>query len=189
MDVITFCGAAIIATIVGALTGIFGVGGGFLITPALIIILGIDPTLAVGTGLTFMLFPSSISMFRRRGSKTVDLKLSLYICVGTLAGVVFGKHIMTLLETLPPFRFGVRELPAVEYSLLWAFLGLLIFIAWFLIYDYRRTGGQSSGYRVGWLSRVHLPPMVNFPSLDEPRLSLPVLTFIGFFIGILTGLM
>ena len=50
---ILFIGGLIIALFVGILTGVFGVGGGFLLTPALMIILGVPGATAVGTGLAF----------------------------------------------------------------------------------------------------------------------------------------
>ena len=49
---VIFLGAALlISVVVGLLTGVFGVGGGFLLTPAMIILLHVQPSVAVGTGL------------------------------------------------------------------------------------------------------------------------------------------
>jgi uncharacterized membrane protein YfcA len=76
-------GATVIGLVVGMLTGIFGVGGGFLMTPALMIILNIRGPTAVGTDLATILATSSFGMFKRRGSGTVDVKLGLTIATGS----------------------------------------------------------------------------------------------------------
>ena len=93
-------GAGIIGFVVGCLTGIFGVGGGFLMTPALMIILGIPPQIAVGTDLATILANSSFGMLRRRGSGTVDFKLALTISAMARYLKREQKKMLTLLREL-----------------------------------------------------------------------------------------
>lgn len=186
---ITYTGGSAIALFVGFLTGIFGVGGGFLITPAMMILLGIPGNIAVGTGLAIMLVNSSWGMFKRRNSGTVDAKLALSLIYASVPGIVIGVGVMKLLKKMPPLEVFGKEQIAVQYILLWSFLLLLVCIIALLIFDLSRNGGKSSGKRVGLFSRIKFPPYVRFKSLDEPRLSLIPLVVLGLGVGILTGLL
>ncbi|MGJ8586899.1 MAG: sulfite exporter TauE/SafE family protein [Yoonia sp.] len=85
--------------IVGILSGMFGVGGGFLITPLLFFI-GIPPAVAVATS-TNQIVASSISgvlaHFKR---KTVDTKMGLVLLIGGLIGSALGIMIFNYLRSL-----------------------------------------------------------------------------------------
>jgi uncharacterized membrane protein YfcA len=85
--------------IVGVLSGMFGVGGGFLITPLLFFI-GIPPAVAVATS-TNQIVASSISgvlaHFKR---KTVDTKMGLVLLIGGLIGSALGILIFNYLRAL-----------------------------------------------------------------------------------------
>ena len=59
--------------IVGTLGGFFGVGGGFLITGGLLVF-GVPPIYAVGTGLTLVMGSSIINMLKHKGLGHVDLQ-------------------------------------------------------------------------------------------------------------------
>ncbi|MEC7574127.1 MAG: sulfite exporter TauE/SafE family protein, partial [Pseudomonadota bacterium] len=74
---------------VGVLSGIFGVGGGFLMTP-LLIFMGISPPVAVGTEANQILASSvsGVVAHWRRGN--VDFKMGAVLLVGGLIGSTFG---------------------------------------------------------------------------------------------------
>jgi len=84
---------------VGFLSGLFGVGGGFLMTPLLMFI-GVPPAVAVATG-TNQIVASSVSgalSHWRRGN--IDLKMGAVLLVGGFAGSTLGVQIFTLLRGL-----------------------------------------------------------------------------------------
>ena len=187
--ILVFLGGLLIALFVGMLTGIFGVGGGFLLTPALIILLGVPAATSVGTGLATFLVNSSFGMFKRRGTGTVDVKIAMTIAAGMLVGVMIGSTALEYFEHLPPLLINGREVIAVQFILLCAFMAVLVWIAGFMWSDYHRTGGKAPKKRVGLLTRVKIPPYGHFKSLEQPRLSIVVLALLGLFTGFLTGLM
>ena len=183
-------GGLLIAGCVGFLTGVFGVGGGFLITPALVIFLDMPMPLAVGTGLAAMLVTSSFSIWQRRGSKTVDVKLALTIAAGSVIGATVGQKILAALKAMPPLNPNGQEQPAAKYILFWLFLALLIWIAVSLIHDYRRNSrDQASTRRKGWFAKFKYGPQIHFDSLDNRQIALIPLTLLGLGVGILTGLL
>ena len=75
---------------VGFLTGFFGVGGGFLIVPALVLALGLPMHLAVGTSLLAIALNSLWGLLGNLRFGTLDWTLTLLFAAGGLVGVVAG---------------------------------------------------------------------------------------------------
>jgi uncharacterized membrane protein YfcA len=78
---------------VGAMTGFFGVGGGFLIVPALVLALGFPMRLAIGTSLVIIAINSAAGVAAHMGSGEIDLGLALFFVVGGFAGATIGGHL------------------------------------------------------------------------------------------------
>lgn len=85
--------------IVGLLSGLFGVGGGFLMTPLLIFI-GIPPAVAVGTQANQIVGASVSGVLGHWRRKNVDAKLGLVMMGGGAVGAVFGVLIFSWLSSL-----------------------------------------------------------------------------------------
>ncbi len=183
-------GASCLAFGVGILTGVFGVGGGFLMTPGLMILLGVPGPVAVGTDLATILATSTFAVHKRRGKRTFDKKMAVTIGAGSVVGVLFGSELLGLLKNVKPIVVFGKTQNAVEYVLLCLFLVLLVWIALYMILKSRGTHGEASGPRNGLFSQVNLPPKVRYHSIGGDRhFSMPILAGIGGVIGCLTGLM
>ncbi len=178
-----------IALIVGVLTGMFGIGGGFLLTPALIILLDTPGPTAVGTGMATILVTTSFAMLNRRRTGTIDVRLALTISAGGVLGVSIGLHLLETLKKSAPLVINGREIQAVEYILMCAFAVFLLAIAGQLSLDQLRTRGKPPQKRVGLLAAVKIPPYFFYQSLEQPHLSVVSLVLLGVGAGVLTGLM
>ena len=186
---IQYIGSSLIAVAVGFMTGIFGVGGGFLLTPALMILLGIDYHIAVGTGLAIVFFNSTVGMAKRRGTKTVDVKLALWLASGGVIGVWIGLRILILLKDAAAVTILGKEHQLIEITLLAMFLVLLAWVAGFITFDLKRPTGKVDDKRTGLFDKMMFPPYTHFNSLDDPKTPLvPIMTF-GLCTGVLTSLM
>ena len=78
----------------GVLSGLFGIGGGVLIVPALMFLAAMKPTMATGTSLGALLLPvGALGAYEyyRRGN--LDLRASLWIALGLFVGAWFGAKI------------------------------------------------------------------------------------------------
>ncbi len=78
---------------VGLLTGFFGVGGGFVIVPALVLALGFTMPEAVGTSLLVIAVNSTVALATRLPGGTVDWGIVVPFTVASLIGVVVGSHL------------------------------------------------------------------------------------------------
>ena len=101
-------------SLVGFLTGLFGVGGGFVIVPALTLLLRLDMPSAIGTSLLVIAVNSAVALAARFGSATVDWGVTLPFAVAAIAGVLTGGNLAGRLDP--------------ERSLRW-FAGLLVAVA------------------------------------------------------------
>ncbi len=183
----TILGALLIAIIAGLLTGLFGVGGGFLVTPLLNIVLGLPMPIAVGTGVMNILGVSTSGLYWRRKSNLADYKLALVLFGGNVMGVRFGSQTLEAFKALGTVQFNGTPIPAADFYTLLILLVLLLAIFAWMFMETRRT--LPTNVRAGLFSYIHIPPYAEFPSLETPRLSIPVLAYFGLFAGYLTGLL
>ena len=169
---------------VGFLSGMFGVGGGFLITP-LLIFYNIPPAVAVATGANQVVASSisgAISHFRRG---TLDIKLGVVLLVGGLVGATLGVRLFVLLRQLGQLDLIVSLLYVI---LLGTVGGLMLYES---INSMRRAARNETVTmrKPGQHNWVHrLPFKMRFKRSKLYLSVIPVLA-LGFSIGILTSIM
>ncbi len=75
----------------GVLSGLFGIGGGLVIVPALVLILGFDTKMAVDTSLVVILLPTGLlGVWEYRKNGEVRITAGLWIALGVFFGAYFG---------------------------------------------------------------------------------------------------
>jgi len=173
-----------IGMLVGGLSGLFGVGGGFLMTP-LLIFLGIPPAVAVGTEAPHVLASSisgAIAHWRRRN---VDIKMGFILLLGGVAGSTVGVNIFKIL-------IGFGQVDLIIQLLFIFFLGLVGFSMLFesartTIKKYRTTSTiRTKLHQHSWLHG--LPFKMRFHRSKLYISTIPPL-LIGFVVGILSAMM
>jgi uncharacterized membrane protein YfcA len=100
---------AVIGLVGGLLSGLFGIGGGLVIVPGLILLAGFTATKAAGTSLAALLLPvgllGAIEYYR---AGQVDFQAAVVIAIGLLVGAYFGARIGTSLDPVVAQRaFGI----------------------------------------------------------------------------------
>jgi uncharacterized membrane protein YfcA len=87
---------------VGILTVIMGVGGGFIMVPAMLYLLGMSAGVVVGTSLFQIVFVTAVAtLLHATQSQTVDILLALLLLVGGVVGAQLGARAA---QGLPPER-------------------------------------------------------------------------------------
>ena len=94
-------------TIVGFITGFFGVGGGFVVVPALVLALDFEMPEAVGTSLLVIAINSAVALAGRIGTTTIDWGVAAPFTIAALLGVSVGKSIADRLPTVTLVRWFV----------------------------------------------------------------------------------
>ncbi len=109
--------------IVGVLSGMFGVGGGFLITPLLFFV-GVPPAVAVATGANQIVASSFSGLLAHLRRKTVDLSMGTVLLIGGLIGSALGVILFNFLERLGQVDLLVR----LSYVIFLGIIGALMFV-------------------------------------------------------------
>ncbi len=100
-------------TAVGFLTGLFGVGGGFVIVPALALVLKLPMPQAIGTSLLVIAINSAVALTTRLATTSIDWGVTLPFTVAAIAGVLSGGKIADRLDPEGSLRWFAALLVAV----------------------------------------------------------------------------
>lgn len=107
---------------VGFLSGLFGVGGGFLLTP-LLIMLGIPPTVAAASDSNQIVAASTSGTLAHGRRGNVDFKMGLYLLIGGVIGGTLGVQLIKILRTTGNADFVIK----LTYILMLGIIGIYMF--------------------------------------------------------------
>jgi uncharacterized membrane protein YfcA len=85
---------------VGILIGLTGIGGGSLMTPLLVLVIGTQPIVAVGSDIAYGALTKTLGGWRHLRSGTVDHALSIWLAVGGVPGAVGGVVVVSRVSAL-----------------------------------------------------------------------------------------
>ena len=120
---INFFTIIFLSLLVGFFSGLFGIGGGFFLTP-LLIFLGIPANYAVPNVANSILGISVSGAFTHWYKKTLDYKMGLYIMLGGFFGTILGLYFFQLIKKIG----NINEVIALIYMYLLTILGTLILV-------------------------------------------------------------
>ena len=83
---------------VGVLVGMTGIGGGSLMTPMLILVFGVTPVTAIGSDLAYAAVTKTVGGYKHLSQRTVDVRLSSWMAIGSVPAAVTGVYVLHLLE-------------------------------------------------------------------------------------------
>ncbi|MFA6465699.1 MAG: sulfite exporter TauE/SafE family protein [Desulfurivibrionaceae bacterium] len=106
---------------VGLLSGLFGVGGGFLMTPLLMMV-GIPPTIAAATDANQIVAASASGTISHWRLGNVDFKMGLYLLIGGFAGGAGGVQVIKLLRATGGADFLIKMTYVVMLGLVGSFM-------------------------------------------------------------------
>jgi len=169
---------------IGFLSGMFGVGGGFLLTP-LLIFSGIPPAVAVGTQANQTVASSISGALAHWRQGTVDLKMGLVLLVGGTIGSFIGIYVFALLKSLGQ----VDLLISLSYVLFLGVIGGLMLIESARAIIVERRGGGGTARRSNHHNWVHrLPLKMRFRKSRLYISAIPPL-LLGTLVGMLVAIM
>jgi uncharacterized membrane protein YfcA len=157
---------------VGLLSGLLGVGGGWLITPGLNI-LGIPMAYCVGTGLTQMAATSLISLYKHRKNNNTDFTLGVGFGLPMVLGLQLGKMILVELNQ----RGNAGDVTRILYIILLSLMAINML-----------KKAPEENKKVGGWGLLHWGPKL-YLKRSEKEVSLLFLLIIGILVGVLSGIM
>ena len=167
--------------LVGVLSGMFGVGGGFLMTPLLFFI-GIPPAVAVATGANQIVASSVSGALAHLRRRTVDLRMGTVLLVGGLVGTALGIQLFNVLRA----RGQVDLLVQLCYVLFLGAIGALMLVEGLRALRRTRRAAPRPRRHHGWMHA--LPLKVRFRASGLYFSVLPPLA-VGLLVGVLVAVM
>jgi uncharacterized membrane protein YfcA len=172
--------------LVGLLSGIFGVGGGFLMTPLLIMI-GIPPTVAAASDSNQIVGASTSGTLAHYRLGNVDFKMGILLLIGGVTGGTVGVQIIKILRAVGNADFLIK----ITYVLMLGFVGSYMFIE--SLQALRKKKAVQEEQPVAKESRYarmlsKLPWQTDFET-SGVRLSVLMPLGLGVFVGILAAIM
>lgn len=171
-----------VGTGVGFLSGLFGVGGGFLMTPILIF-LGVPPAIAVGTQANQLVGASLSGALAHWRRGNIDVKIGSVMLTGGVLGTVVGVAVFGILQRLGQIDLMI----SLSYVVVLGAIGCLMLIESVRsILRLRKPGRRGRMHRHIWLHG--LPLKMRFP---QSRLYMSALVpgAVGLMSGILVAIM
>ena len=168
---------------VGILSGMFGVGGGFLMTPLLIFI-GVPPAVAVGTEANQVVAASVSGALAHWRRGNVDVRMGVVLMIGGFIGSTLGVWLFTFLRGIGQIDFVI----AVSYVLFLGIVGVLMVVesvrAWF-----RSRNPTAPRRKLHYHTWLHgLPFKMRFRT-SGLYISVSPPLVVGLFVGVLSAIM
>ncbi len=170
---------------VGLLSGIFGVGGGFLMTP-LLIMLGIPPTVAAASDSNQIVGASTSGTLAHFRLGNVDFKMGLILLLGGVVGGTLGVQVIKILRALGNADFLIT----VTYVVMLGVIGGYMFVESLQSLRKSSKGPTAAKPRESVYARVmqRLPWQMEFKR-SGVRLSLLMPLILGVLVGVLAAIM
>lgn len=171
---------------VGVLGGFFGIGGAFIVTPALNIF-GFPMAFAIGTDIAHIFGKSIVATYKHALLRHVDLKLGFLMGLLGMYGVSLGKQSILYLEKIGQVGPIVR----MVYILLLFLVGVFMIKEY---YDYaqlsehqKQLAERKKSKLVHWIRGCKVGPFIDFPTSQVPAISIWVVVFLSVFSGYISG--
>jgi len=156
--------------IIGVLSGLFGVGGGFLLVPLLNIIFNVP-------------------------YNNIDYKLAGFVLIGSIVGVELGARVLMQLKSLGTIIINASTISTMDFWINIIYIILLSSVGIFMFLESKKAkkrapqGGIVESVISQKIRNIKIPPIISLTTSKIEHISLWNLIFLGFGVGILSGLL
>ena len=169
--------------LVGFLSGLFGVGGGFLMTPLLMMI-GIPATVAAASDSNQIVAASASGCYTHFRARTIDIRMGLLMLLGGVGGGTLGVRLIKVLRHLGEADFAIT----VIYVLMLGGIGSYMFFESLTALRGRRSASASARPSIYRRAVEVLPFQVYFPR-SKVTISVLMPLLLGTLVGVLAAIM
>jgi uncharacterized protein len=184
---------ALVGLVIGFIAGMFGIGGGFVLTPALHLVFKMPMPIAVGSALCQKIGTSVGSFLKHRQYRHGEIRVDFVMLGGSIFGVDAGTRLLAWLSAAGSFQNARGHMvPIVTLVIECVYATMLLFAASMTLNAARKAARKRQTDAVyegpAPLVKFRLPPELMMPVLGA-EVSAPVMAYIGFFTGLLSGLL
>jgi len=181
--------------VIGILSGLFGVGGGFLLVPLLNAVFGVPYNIAIGSSLLQMVGTSAAASLKHRDYGNIDYKLAGFILMGSIIGVESGARTLMWLKSVGTIMIHGSLISKMDlwinivYIILLSLVGISMFLESKKAKKRAPRGGVVDTIFSQKIQNVKIPPLISLPISNIEYISICYLIALGFGVGILSGLL
>jgi len=181
--------------IIGVLSGLFGVGGGFLLTPMLNVAFNIPYNIAVGSSLCQMIGTSAAGSLKHRSYGHIDYRLAGLTLMGSVGGAELGARILMQFKKLGNITLHHHTVSKMYLWVSAIYIVLLLSVGIPMFLESRRAkerpprGGVVETRFSQRIQQVRIPPKVSLPTSRISSISIWSIIGLGFGVGMLSGLL
>jgi len=181
--------------IIGILSGLFGVGGGFLLVPLLNVVFNVPYNIAIGSSLLQMVGTSTASTLKHRGYGNIDYKLAGFILMGSIIGIELGARILMRLKNLGTITINASTISIMDFWINIIYIILLSLVGTSMFLESKKAkkraprGGVVDTIFSQKIQNAKIPPLISLPVSNIEYISICYLIVLGFVAGIFSGLL
>jgi len=181
--------------IIGVLSGLFGVGGGFLLVPLLNAVFNIPYNIAVGSSLCQMVGTSAAATLKHRGYGHIDYKLGCFVLIGAIVGAEMGARVLIWLMGLGYIIIHGNLISKmylwvnIIYVVMLSIVGLSMFIESNKATKRVPRGGVVDSIFAHKVHSIRIRPTISLSVSNIESISIWTLICLGLFVGMLSGLL
>ena len=190
-----YIGLVVLGLIVGFLSGLFGIGGGFFLVPMLNAVFNIPYNIAVGSSLCQMVGTSTAAAIKHHDYGHVDYKLAICLLAGSIGGAEVGARILMKLHGMGNILLFGHSTNLMSFCIDIIFILLLLTVGIVMFIESKQaTQREARGGVVDTdisqkLRTIKIWPSISFPVSRINSISIWCAVALGFFVGALSGLL
>jgi len=175
----------------GFLSGLLGVGGGFLITPLLNVLFGIPYNIAVGSSICQMALTSLSGSIKHVRQGNADVKLAMFLFAGSFVGVEIGANILEVLKSNAVIAVRNDVMPKTDFYMSLIYLVFLLALGFYMFKESfsNEAFGKMDSVNSKFIQSIKIRPLVKFSSMPGREFSFWLILLLGLVIGIASGLL
>ena len=181
--------------VIGILSGLFGVGGGFLLVPLLNVVFNVPYNIAIGSSLLQMVGTATASTLKHRGYGHIDYKLAGFILIGSIVGVELGARVLMWLKKIGTIIIHGTSINKMDlwinivYIILLSLVGISMFLESKKAKKREPRGGVVDTIFSQKIQNAKISPLTALPVSNIEYISICYLIVLGFGVGIFSGLL
>jgi len=190
-----YVGLVVLGFVVGVLSGLFGIGGGFFLVPMLNAVFNIPYNVAIGSSLCQMVGTSIAASVKHHDYGNIDYKLAIWLLAGSIIGAETGARILMWLHGMGDIVIRGHSVSVMSVCVDIIFIILLLTVGIVMFIESKEAiqraprGGVVESKISQRIRNMGIPPAISLPVSRIKSISLWCAVVLGFGVGVLSGLL
>jgi len=190
-----YAGLVILGFVVGVLSGLFGIGGGFFLVPMLNAVFNVPYNIAIGSSLCQMVGTSIAASVKHHDYGHIDYKLAMWLLAGSIIGAETGVRILMWLHGMGDVIIRGHSISIMYLWVNIIFVVLLLVVGTIMFIESSQAtrreprGGVVKSKISQIIRNTGIRPKISFPVSGIKSFSIWSVVALGFGVGVLSGLL